>query len=103
MNSPLRPLLVALGGAVSFCLGILLRFQAGALGAEVVASVYSFNFSDMGARASKAAQANVLDSIGLTLLWIGGALIVLAAAVYLRPAWRAGGAAKLDGAPSLNS
>ena len=85
-DSRSRCLIVALGGVFCFCLGALLRFEAVAVG---TATIRGGNpFGNMNTAVVDSARANALYDVAVPLLWVGGALVVTAAVVFLVPAWR---------------
>ncbi len=88
MNPRFSPIVVAVSGVLCFCLGVWLRFHAVAVG---TATIRAGNpFGDMSATMTNSARASAIYDVAIPLLWVGGLLVVLAAAVLLIPAWRLG-------------
>jgi hypothetical protein len=103
MNTRLAPFVILALGICLLGAGIALRFHAADLGAMAIAGMAGIDWSHMygpggtGASAQSpisrnmllAQHSNAAYDVALTLLWTGGALIVLAAVTLLfLPAWR---------------
>lgn len=89
-DSLARAWIVALAGLLVFCVGAALRFQASRLSGRMLGNGFPSSGAERNSRVEFMTQANALEAVGVPLLWLGGALLVLAAWVFLLPVWRVG-------------